>query len=132
MSQVPDPQRLVPGGRYERERAILWEDQVSHDAFVAVEVEHGLAWSQKRTSARRRKTVNASARLAEVSPVNTFQILITPFSRPVASSRLFLPLVGALTGRVPAGVLGGLGPKARPQTGWPQLKLLSPRSVSAF
>lgn len=86
----------------------------------------------EKNISRHRKTVKVSPRLAEISPENTFQILITPFSRPVARSRLFLPLVGALIGRAPAAVFGGLGPKARPQTGWPQLKLLSPRSVSAF
>lgn len=78
------------------------------------------------------ETVEVAPRLSEVSPVNTFQILITPFSRPVARSRLLLPLGGVLVGRAPVAAFGGLGPKARPQTGWPQLKLLSPRSVSAF
>lgn len=43
VGQVPDPQRLVPRRRYEREGAVLREDQVPHHAFVAVEVEHGLA-----------------------------------------------------------------------------------------
>lgn len=86
----------------------------------------------EKNISRRRKTVQVAPRLAEVSPVNTFQILITPFSRPVARSRLLLPLGGVLVGRAPVADFGGLGPKAKPQTGWPQLKLLSPRSVSAF
>lgn len=55
--------------------------------------------------------------LAEVSPVNTFQILITPFSRPVARRRLLVPLGGVLSGLAPAAGFGGLGPKARPHTG---------------
>lgn len=50
VSQVPDPQRLVPRRWYERERPVLREDQVSHDTFMAVEIEHGLTWSQKKTS----------------------------------------------------------------------------------
>lgn len=44
LSQVPNPQRLVPGSWYERERPILREDQVPHNAFVAVEIKHGIAW----------------------------------------------------------------------------------------
>lgn len=51
VSQVPDPQRLVPRRWYERERPVLREDQVSHDAFMAVEIKHGHTWSRKRTSA---------------------------------------------------------------------------------
>lgn len=67
---------------------------------------------------------------ALIAPVNTFQILITPFSKPVARNRLLFPFGGVLDGRATAPDFGGLGPKARPHTGWPQLKLLSPRSIS--
>lgn len=66
----------------------------------------------------------------EIKPVKTFQILMIPFSRPVAKSRLLFPLDGALQGCAAADDFGGLGPNARPHTGCPQLKLLSPRSVS--
>ena len=66
-------------------------------------------------------------------PVKTFHILITPLSKPVASSRvLFLCPFFAFFTEEAAGVLGGLGPKARPHTGCPQLKLLSHLSMSSF
>lgn len=71
-----------------------------------------------------RKEVRAVS--VPVLPVNTFQIFMAPFSRPVASSSLVLL---SLVERRGALVFGGLGPKARPHTGWPQLKLLSSRSV---
>lgn len=71
-------------------------------------------------------------RKIKISPVKTFQILITPFSKPVARSRLFFPSDRALAGHAVAFDFGGLGPKASPHTGWPQLKLLSPLSVSPF
>lgn len=79
------------------------------------------------------KAAQTASPPADISPVNTFQILITPFSKPVARSRLLFPFGGVpLAGQAEAADLGGLGPKARPHTGWPQLKLLSPRSVSPF
>lgn len=55
--------------------------------------------------------------LEETSPVNTFQILITPFSRPVARSRLLFAFDVVVAGRAAARGFGGLGPKARPHTG---------------
>lgn len=50
VSQVPDPQRLVSRRWYERERPVLREDQVSHHTFVAMEIKHGLTWSQTKSS----------------------------------------------------------------------------------
>lgn len=65
-------------------------------------------------------------------PVSTFHTLITPFSKPVARSRVLFPFgpLDSLVGRAAAADLGGLGPKASAHTGWPQLKLLSALSVS--
>lgn len=162
MGQVPNPECLVPGGRNERQGAILREDQVPDHALMAVEVKHSITWKQPQAAQTHTdcycgyyccfcpccccyccyycycyccycdccycyyccKEVRMAP--AKVSPVNTFQIFMTPFSRPVASSNLvLLPLVGG-RGALP---FGALGPKARPHTGWPQLKLLSSRSV---
>ena len=85
-------------------------------------------WKKKKIS--RALFPQTERHLTHASPVNTFQIFITPFSKPVARSRLFFPFVAFIAGRVAVDDLGGLGPKASPHTGWPQLKLLSPRSVS--
>lgn len=136
LSQVPNPQRLVPRRWYECERPILGEDQVPHNTFMAMEIKHGITYKKKKkgtTSILKREAMqqmelNTASSPAEFSPVNTFQILITPFSKPVARRRLLVPLDAVLN----AADFGGLGPKARPHTGWPQLKLLSPRSISPF
>lgn len=124
VSQVPNPQSLIPWRWDEGERPVLRENQVPHHALVPPEIKHSMAF---RTETQPRKCSPFISGMPRpegrlTSPVRTFQILITPFSKPVASSRGFFPFVVRFDE-------WGLGPKASPHTGWPQLKLLSPRSV---
>ena len=59
-----------------------------------------------------------------ILPVATLQIMITPLSKPVAKSRLDGLSLGAAFSFDDA-ALGGRGPKASPQTVWPQVMVLS-------
>lgn len=48
LSQVPNPQRLVPRRWYECERPVLGEDQVPHYTFMAMEIKHGITYKKRK------------------------------------------------------------------------------------